>query len=78
MKIEIAKQQELLRCIDTLRSFVEHLNIQKSCVSCYNWTGGSYANGKWNGKCKLVDKTPPPAICETGCEKWEIFDEIPF
>lgn len=77
MKIDIAKQQELLRSIDNIRSFIEHLPVQKSCSSCKHWSGGGYTD-KWKGKCKLVDKTPPLMICETGCEQWELWDEIPY
>lgn len=77
MKIDAAEQKELLFAVEKLRSFIENLETKKGCISCYNWSGGD--GSKWPAGCSLAQgKTPPKDVIENGCEKWEIFDEIPL
>ncbi len=73
MKIDATQQKELLQASETIRSFIEHLEVKKGCISCYNWSGGA------EGGCLIAEgKTPPQDVIQNGCEAWVIFDEIPF
>lgn len=78
MKIDAAAQTELLQAVEKLRSFIENLEVKKSCLCCYHWSGGCKTKNGWEGKCKLYDATPPQEVIANGCEEWKIFDEIPF
>lgn len=69
MKIDAATQRQLVGAIDLIRSFIENIEPQKGCISCFNWSNG----------CGLADKAiPPQDTINNGCPKWELFDEIPY
>lgn len=70
MKIDAAKQKELLESINIIRNFIESLETSKSCFTCENWK---------NDGCRLADgQIPPNHIILSGCASWQIWDEIPM
>ena len=79
MKIDPAEQKELLYAVETLRSFIENLEPQKSCISCRHWSGGGTTGDKWTGTCTLYNQAPPSDYMKSNdCKQWEIFDTIPY
>lgn len=70
MNIDANMQKDLIEKLHDVLAFIENLEPKKSCLSCINWQkdGCIAANGI----------TPPVHIIHNGCEKWEIYDSIPY
>ena len=70
MKIDATKQKELLEYLEIFKSFIENLETDKGCISCFHWKrGGCAASG---------GQVPPDHVIKAGCKSWEIFNSIPF
>lgn len=71
MKIDAKEKCDLLDAIEKLRSFIEKLEVDKSCESCTHWE--SLTRG-----CERFMQKPPEHIIKTGCQEWELFPTPPF
>lgn len=61
-KITLKEKNKLEEAIDTLRAFIDNIEICGSCITCKNWDQG----------CLLAEGiAPPDHIIETGCNSWE-------
>jgi len=69
MKLDAIQKQEILNSLNIVQQFVENVQIQKNCNTCIHYD---------NDKCALVGATPPHNVIDSGCETWEVFDEMPF
>lgn len=70
MIIDPFEKENLLTAVETLRSFIEHLEVRKTCASCMYYKENEAACGKFN-------QVIPEHIIKVGCPEWE-FDMIPF
>ena len=70
MQIDPFKQQEVLSAIETLKAFVEHLPVRKTCSDCMFYK-------EKDSSCTKFKQPIPEHIIKKGCKEWE-FDSIPF
>lgn len=70
MKIDPQDQRILLDKIADIRSFIENLEVQKSCKSCEHYIDNAQI-------CEKYRQSPPEHIKPVGCPSWSLH-EIPF
>jgi len=62
------EKARLLSALKTLTTFVETMEVSKSCLSCLHWDRG----------CKLAGrKMPPEEVQKEGCPSWD-WDGVVF
>lgn len=70
-KIDAKEKVELLEAVDKLRSFIEFLEVNKSCHNC------AYFETLTRG-CEKFMQSPPEHVIKVGCASWELFSSLPF
>jgi len=70
MNLDPFEKDELLKAVETLRSFIENIEVRKTCSSCSHY-------GETDGVCKKFNQQIPDHIIKKGCIEWE-FESIPF
>jgi hypothetical protein len=62
------EKDRLLSALKTLTTFVETMEVSKSCRTCTHWANG----------CKLANRQmPPEQVQQEGCKSW-MWDGMPF
>ena len=62
------EKERLLSALRPLTTFVETMEVSKSCLSCLHWDKG----------CKLAGrKMPPEQVQKEGCPSWD-WDGVVF
>lgn len=70
MQLDPQKQNDILNALETLKAFVEHMPINKTCADCMNYK-------QQDASCTKFKQPIPEHIIKVGCKEWE-FDTIPF
>lgn len=70
MPLDPFEKEKLLSAVETLRSFIENIEENKTCSSCMFYI-------EKNATCGKFKQAIPDHIIKNGCPEWE-FDSIPF
>ena len=68
MPVKPEEKARVLSALKTLTTFVETMEVAKSCQSCLHWANG----------CKLANgQMPPEQVQKAGCASWD-WDGVVF
>ena len=70
MTLDPFDKEKLLTAVETLRSFIEHLDVNKNCSSCMFYVEAEV-------RCAKFNRAIPKHIIKVGCPEWD-FDMVPF
>ena len=70
MQLDPKQQNDLLNALETLKSFIEHCDVKKTCSDCIFYR-------EHDTNCTKFKQSIPDHIIKVGCKEWE-YDTIPF